>query len=221
MVNLKDADNPLYVPVELGKGQSTHETSSYPGFRLLDPARGITEHSGIDLRGVWDSNVVAAANGSSALLRYHSQYGLVIDNGFAYDGIQYKNQLGHLEGQATLMSFLKNFGTAGVSFDGKQLNGLIAGTVLGNVGNTGYSMGDHLDWNTYQNGSVRPTNPLKSTLYGSYLSNNITANLEARYLSGLTNNSIKDNEQQFKDYYYATRDTDFFWNYSLRYGIGW
>lgn len=107
------------------------------------------------------------------------------------------------------MAYLKNFGTEGVSFDGTTMTGIIAGTVLGNVGNTGDSEGAHLDWNTYENGKAPPVNPLKSKLYGEYLSTKITATADALYLSGMETKSIFDNMDKIMEYYKATKEQSF------------
>lgn len=119
------------------------------------------------------------------------------------------------------MAYLKNFGTEGVSFDGTTMTGIIAGTVLGNVGNTGDSEGAHLDWNIYEriDGKMERVFPTQSTLFGSYLRTEITATTEALYLSGMTKKSIADNISKIEEYYKATKDRSFLMDFTWNNGI--
>ncbi|AHC14394.1 hypothetical protein [Salinispira pacifica] len=230
LVNLGTDENPLYIPVELGPGQSVHDSSSLPGLRDMD-AGIFKNHSGIDLRGIGDSNVVSSADNLSMELNYDATFGLNALTTFNYSGISAQDKLSHLEAEPTIMSFLQNFGTEGVNFDGNALSGLIAGTVLGNVGNTGYSDGAHLDWNTLEYSSdlagFDPNSPLDSTLYGDYLRNDITVQSAfARYRSGGegTPETVLDyasNLNNYRNYFEETNDIPWMWEMNLNYGLGW
>ncbi len=232
LINLGTKNNPLYVPVELGAGQSVHEASSLPGVRYLSDIAAFKNHSGIDLRGVGGKHVVVSANSTDVTLAYNSVYGLQANNSYIYDGTVAKDQLAHLEASSTFMSFLKNFGTEGVTFDGQTLHGLAAGTIIGKVGNTGTSFGAHLDWNMYRAtldeynllGKLKYASPLEDTLFGDYLKHRITRTVDARYLSGLSGKpeTVLDNPSNrasLKKYFNTTRDVAWFWKISLKYGV--
>lgn len=208
----------VLIPVELGHDQISHDISSLFGYRVIDTKRGLTFHSGIDLRGISDSNIIAGVNGESSELKYDSIYGLNVTERFSLNNRSYKNILSHLEKIPTLESYFINFSTEGISLRKNRLEGLTAGTVIGNIGHTGYSFGDHLDWRTFENGKL--VNPLKSTLYGDYLSNKATITYEAIKLSGYTTGTM-DNifYKNIKDYFYNSRDTNFIWNFYNRWGI--
>lgn len=168
---------------------------SYPGSRAIRPEDGITPHAGIDLGGVSDSSVVAAMNDSSAQLQWDEGgvFGLVAQNDFDIAGQQYQNRLSHLEVGATVQNFISAFATEGVNLDGSTLEGLPAGIAIGNVGNTGYSDGAHLDWRTYEgqaSGGLSNVSPLDSMVYGDYLNNQVASTAYAEQLSNLPYNSM-------------------------------
>ncbi|AEJ19217.1 M23 family metallopeptidase [Gracilinema caldarium] len=232
LINLGTKNNPLYVPVELGAGQLVHEASSLPGVRYLSNIEAFKNHPGIDLRGVGGKNVVVSANSTNVTLAYNSVYGLMANNSYTYNGTVAKDQLAHLKASSTFMSFLKNFGTEGITFDGQTLHGLTAGTIIGKVGNTGTSFGAHLDWNMYRAtldeynllGKLKYASPLEDTLFGDYLKHHITTTVEARYLSGLSGDpqTVLDNPSNrasLKKYFDTTRDVAWFWKMSLKYGV--
>ena len=215
LINVGVVDQPVYVPVRLGYGDDVHTVTSYPGLRIVDPERGITRHSGIDIGRVHDSDVVAAADESTLGLTWDAVYGLSARNGFSIEGNSYENRLGHLEVNKTLMDYIAAFGAEGVKATGDGLAGLPAGMVIGQVGNTGYSLGEHLDWRTFRN--TRPENPLDSRIYGDYLST-APATLEARLLSNLPGRTPEQSWQmpetwdRIDEYWRTTRDVDWLWD---------
>ena len=88
------------------------------------------------------------------------------------------------------MDFISALASEGVGYNNGTLTGLPAGTVIGGVGNTGYSFGEHLDLRVARNGSqVNPTE-LQRSPYGSYLQGDTNETDFARLLSNLPYDSI-------------------------------
>ena len=188
LVNVGSSEDPLYVPVRLRPGDNDHKVTSYPGSRILwsRPDLGIRPHPGIDIGSVHDSDVVTAADKSSAYLEWTSIYGLSARTPYTREGQEFENALGHLEVNKTIMDYLNAFGTRGVKAAEKGLTNIPAGMVIGQVGNTGYSMGEHLDWRIFLNG--QRIDPLKKGFYKQYLSST-RATYTARMLSNLQGNT--------------------------------
>ena len=83
------------------------------------------------------------------------------------------------------MGYLKAFGTKGVTAAERGLTNIPAGMVIGQVGNTGNSLGAHLDWRIFPGNNLKiPVNPLKNDFYKQYLSST-RATYTARMLSNL------------------------------------
>ena len=187
LVNVGSSEDPLYVPVRLRPGDNDHKVTSYPGWRILcsRPKSGVTYHPGIDIGSVHDSDVVTAADKSSAYLKWTPIYGLSARTPYTREGQKFENALGHLEVNKTIMDYLKAFGTKGVNAAEKGLTNIPAGMVIGQVGNTGYSMGEHLDWRIFPgNNPKRSVNPLENDFYKQYLSST-RATYTAKMLSNL------------------------------------
>ena len=215
LVNVGGPGGPVYVPARLGYGDDEHTVTSYPGLRIVDPKRGITPHAGIDLGRVHDSDVVAATDWSSITLAWDAVYGLSATNSFDIGTNNFQNVLGHLEVNKTVMDYLAAFGTQGVTATGGGLTGLPAGMVIGQVGETGYSFGEHLDWRTFQDNELIP--PTQSELYGDYLSS-APATFEAQMLSNLPGNTpeqswrMPETWDRIDEYWRTTRDVDWLWD---------
>ena len=171
LVNVGSSEEPLYVPVRLRPSDNDHRVTSYPNSRILwsRPDLGITHHPGIDIGSVHNSDVVTSADKSSARLTWTPIYGLSAITPYKREGNSFDNALGHLEVKKTMMDYLKAFGTKGVTATERGLTNIQAGMVIGQVGNTGYSLGAHLDWRIFSDG--QRIDPLKSNYYGQYLSN--------------------------------------------------
>lgn len=221
LVNVGSSDTPVYVPVRLATGTSAHTITSYAGLRLLDAGGDITRHGGIDIGSVSDSDVVAAAAGSSVKLNWDATFGLNVFNQFTIAGNSFANSLSHLEVEPTVLDYLDTYGTAGVTLSGNMLLGLAAGTVLGEVGSTGYSIGEHLDLRTFQ--GIWRVDPLNSRLYSRYLQQAPTT-VWARTLSGLPGNTPQEawrspeTWRRVEEYWRATGEA--VWLQRLRWALG-
>ena len=187
LVNVGSSEEPLYVPVRLRPGDNDHKVTSYPGWRILwsRPKSGVTYHPGIDIGSVHDSDVVAPANKSSARLTWTRTYGLSARTPYTREGQEFENALGHLEVNKTIMDYLKAFGTKGVTAAERGLTNMPAGMVIGQVGNTGNSLGAHLDWRIFPGNNLKKSvNPLENNFYKQYLSST-RATYTVRMLSNL------------------------------------
>ncbi|AHC14388.1 hypothetical protein L21SP2_0968 [Salinispira pacifica] len=238
LVNVGQKGTDAYVPVRLSAGDENHMVTSDPGWRIIDPARGITKHSGIDLGKVGGNDIVASTDNSNGWMTWDDTFGLSVTNSFTVGGTDFLNSIGHTEAEGTVMSMLSVYGTEGVTMTENGLSGLHAGMTMGTVGNTGYSMGEHVDLRTYmiRNDISQRISPLsQDSIYGDYLSNNVLRTFEAQMISGLDNYNtpkaqiLNDRtiQNQIRSYYTTQRVhqpadmTEWIWDLGLSEGIGW
>lgn len=213
LVNVGNGENPIYVPARLGGGQEAHDVSSWPGYRALEASRGITPHAGIDLRGIWDSDVVTSVEDSTLGLSVDTVYGLLASNDYELGGQNFSNLLGHLQTDQTIMDYISAFATEGVTFNDGILSGLPAGMTIGEVGNTGYSFGEHLDFRLQLNGKqISPVDERYSP-FEEYFGGQATETEYARLMTGLKYNDIGTNFDDFWDRAWEFVNTDVENNY--------
>jgi hypothetical protein len=153
-------------------------------------------------------------------LSWDARFGLNVYNQFTIAENSFANSLSHLEVAPTVMDYLAAFSTVGATLSGNTLSGLAAGMVVGQVGSTGYSFGEHLDLRTYQEGL--PIDPLNSDLYNSYFQQ-APATVWARTLSGLPGNMPQeawrapDTWRRIEEYWRATGEA--VWLERLRWAL--
>lgn len=113
--------------------------SSYFGWRKSPFSGKRTYHNGIDMAASHGSKVYAALNGVVTTAGYNNVYGNHII-------------ISHHSGYKTLYAHLSRI-------DVKVKQQVSQGTLIGRVGSTGLSTGDHLHFSVFKNGSaVNPSN---------------------------------------------------------------
>jgi murein DD-endopeptidase MepM/ murein hydrolase activator NlpD len=119
---------------------SYSKINSYFGMRLHPVLKVEKMHTGIDLPAPRGTNIYAANAGTVILNAYNKGYGnyIVVDHG---------------GGKSTLYAHMSKTSPIGV---GKKVS---KGDVIGSVGSTGYSTGNHLHFEIRENGSA--VDPMK------------------------------------------------------------
>lgn len=117
---------PKLLPIERG----TYALSSYFGYRTYP---SVEYHTGIDLAAPYGTHIYASARGVVTTANWYGNYGncVIVDHGNGYQ---------------TLYAHMSQVGCS----VGDRVNG---GDLIGYVGSTGYSTGNHLHFSVIQNGT--------------------------------------------------------------------
>jgi murein DD-endopeptidase MepM/ murein hydrolase activator NlpD len=133
---ISDSGMPVLFPV---KGASEKDITSEYGVTRMHPVLKTKKiHTGIDIKAPEGTPVIATADGTITLAEMKGDWGNLII-------------MKHSDGYETRYAHLHGFNVAA----GDEV---AAGQVIGYVGNTGKSMGDHLHYEVWQNGKKK--NPL-------------------------------------------------------------
>lgn len=125
----------IYNPPTSGSGGGLYGVWPLPGYGLsyITQYYGNDGHRGLDIGAPYGTPIVAVADGEVLSASYHWSWG---NNVLIYHNGTYSTRYAHMSSMAV--------------YAGQYVN---QGQVIGFVGNTGYSFGNHLHFEVYQNGT--------------------------------------------------------------------
>ena len=166
------SENGLSFPVALNKNEKYLRMTSNFGEQLLVDEKNqsirFRTHRQIDIAdqtpGV-SNDLIATKNNLKYLFEYDATYGL---NYEVSDGNTKYQQLSHMSSQS-ILNYISLFSSKGISMGANfALNGIKQNMIIGETGNTGSSLGVHLDYRQYDtNGNIVNPTEMWSQLYSN------------------------------------------------------
>ena len=206
------SENGLSFPVALNKNEKYLRMTSNFGEQLLVDEKNqsikFRTHRQIDIAdqtpGV-SNDLIAKKNNLKYLLEYDATYGL---NYKVSDGNAKYQQLSHMSSQS-ILNYISLFSSNGISMGANfALNGIKQNMIIGETGNTGSSLGVHLDYMQYDtNGNIVNPTEMWSQLYSNSKIRDVDEwhfELGTKYTDNIVKNAVfnTSTSEWIKDQYF-------------------